>query len=184
MLRFRIQNTPNPKARKYIISEELKAEGKVSYKNSEECSHVPLAHALINMKGVTQIHFFENVLTLTQDGENDWAYIDQKVQEIISEKILSHDIFFKDFNEDVEKAAKKELTGDLLKIDKILDQTIRPSLRMDGGDVELVDLEENILTIKYEGACNDCPSSLSMTLGAIQQIISENFREDIQVVVV
>ena len=185
MLRFRIQNTPNPKARKYITSEELKAEGKVSYRSIEECRHVPLAVLLLELRGVNQIHFFENVLTITQDGSIDWVLLDQAIQDTVSQNILEHDIFFVDHpSSEANKQKKKELSGDLLLIDNILEETIRPSLRMDGGDVELISFEDDILTIKYQGACNDCPSSMSMTLGAIQNILTEKFRETIQVVVV
>ena len=54
---------------------------------------------------------------------------------------------------------------------------------MDGGDVSLLALDDNILTIKYQGACSDCPSSLSMTLSGIESVIRENYRADIQIIV-
>ncbi len=48
------------------------------------------------------------------------------------------------------------------KIQEILDQ-IRPSLQADGGDVELVDVENNIVKVRLTGACHGCPMS-QMTL--------------------
>jgi Fe-S cluster biogenesis protein NfuA len=50
---------------------------------------------------------------------------------------------------------------------KILDalETVRPFLNADGGDVELVSLESNKLTIKLVGACSTCSMS-EMTLKA------------------
>jgi len=48
------------------------------------------------------------------------------------------------------------------KIQEILDQ-IRPSLQADGGDVELVDVEDNIVKVRLTGACHGCPMS-QMTL--------------------
>lgn len=48
------------------------------------------------------------------------------------------------------------------RVDKALD-LIRPSIRMDGGDVELVDVEEGIAKVKMVGACGGCPMS-TMTL--------------------
>ncbi|HDQ22463.1 MAG TPA: NifU family protein [Candidatus Uhrbacteria bacterium] len=49
-------------------------------------------------------------------------------------------------------------------VKKILDK-IRPSLQMDGGDVELVDVDEKtgIVKVKLQGACAHCPMS-QMTL--------------------
>jgi Fe-S cluster biogenesis protein NfuA len=40
---------------------------------------------------------------------------------------------------------------------------IRPSLQMDGGDVELVDIENGIVKVRLTGACGGCPMS-QMTL--------------------
>jgi len=50
---------------------------------------------------------------------------------------------------------------------KILDalDTVRPFLKADGGDVELVSIESNKLTIKLVGACSTCAMS-EMTLRA------------------
>lgn len=40
---------------------------------------------------------------------------------------------------------------------------IRPSLQADGGDVELVDVENGIVNVRLTGACGGCPMS-QMTL--------------------
>jgi Fe-S cluster biogenesis protein NfuA len=40
---------------------------------------------------------------------------------------------------------------------------IRPSLQIDGGDVELVDVENGIVKVRLTGACGGCPMS-QMTL--------------------
>ena len=41
---------------------------------------------------------------------------------------------------------------------------IRPSLQADGGDVELVDVENGIVKVRLTGACGGCPMS-QMTTG-------------------
>lgn len=48
------------------------------------------------------------------------------------------------------------------KVDKALDM-IRPSIRMDGGDVELIDVEAGVARVRMVGACGGCPMS-TMTL--------------------
>jgi Fe-S cluster biogenesis protein NfuA len=50
------------------------------------------------------------------------------------------------------------------KVEKILDE-IRPALKADGGDVELVDVDEKkgIVKVKLVGACHHCPMA-AMTL--------------------
>ncbi len=52
------------------------------------------------------------------------------------------------------------------KIQKALDQ-VRPMLQADGGDVELVDIDEEtgVVNVRLKGACKGCPMS-QMTLKA------------------
>jgi Fe-S cluster biogenesis protein NfuA len=44
------------------------------------------------------------------------------------------------------------------KIEKALND-IRPALQADGGDVELVEVENNIVKVRLKGACAGCPMS-------------------------
>lgn len=48
------------------------------------------------------------------------------------------------------------------KVEKALDK-IRPSLMADGGNVELVDVENGVVKVRLTGACGGCPMS-QMTL--------------------
>jgi len=42
-------------------------------------------------------------------------------------------------------------------------ETIRPALQVDGGDVEFIDFNEGVVTVRMMGACGNCPMSM-MTL--------------------
>jgi Fe-S cluster biogenesis protein NfuA len=53
-------------------------------------------------------------------------------------------------------------TGLLEKVQAELD-LVRPAINDDGGDVELVGVEEGTVRIRFKGACIRCPSS-EMTL--------------------
>jgi Fe-S cluster biogenesis protein NfuA len=52
-----------------------------------------------------------------------------------------------------------------------LDEKIRPYLKSDGGDLDVVGLDGNVLSVHYQGACGSCPSSLSGTLFGIVQLV-------------
>jgi Fe-S cluster biogenesis protein NfuA len=47
-------------------------------------------------------------------------------------------------------------------VEKVLDE-IRVMLRADGGDVELVDVDDGVVKVRLQGACAGCPSA-QMTL--------------------
>ena len=63
------------------------------------------------------------------------------------------------------------------RIQAVLDE-YRPTLYMDGGDVQLLEVDDGgIAHVKMLGACIDCPISLlTMKLG-IQRLLKENFSE-------
>ena len=67
-------------------------------------------------------------------------------------------------------------------IEAILDERIRPYLAGDGGWLEVVELAGNTLKIRYEGACGSCPSSLTGTLMAIENMIKEEIDPEIEVI--
>ena len=73
----------------------------------------------------------------------------------------------------------------LAEINALLDDKIRPYLAGDGGWLEVLELDDNsTLKIRYEGACGSCPSSLTGTLMAIENMIKEEIDPNITVVAV
>jgi len=84
--------------------------------------------------------------------------------------------------EPVRIAAKGGLTSvqRIRKIEAVI-ESIRPNLRMDGGDAELVEVDGNIIYIKMTGACSGCGMA-AMTIGGIQQRLMEELGEFIKVI--
>jgi Fe-S cluster biogenesis protein NfuA len=129
---------------------------------------------------VTQIHFFENVVTITQNGLSDWDALVTKAKSVMHEYMPKHDANFLTSEEEY----RQNLPPELANVEELLDQHIRPHLRMDGGDVQVLSLEGNILTIKYEGACGSCPSSQTGTLEAIRSTLRSEYNPEIEVLTV
>jgi NifU-like protein len=48
-------------------------------------------------------------------------------------------------------------------IQKTVDEVIRPALQNDGGDLELVDIRDDIVEVRLQGSCAGCPGA-QMTL--------------------
>jgi Fe-S cluster biogenesis protein NfuA len=68
--------------------------------------------------------------------------------------------------------------------DEVLDvlDKLRPFLQRDGGDVELVDVEDGIVKLRLMGACGSCPSSTITLKAGIERALLEEV-EDIQDVI-
>lgn len=55
----------------------------------------------------------------------------------------------------------------LARVEAVLDEHVRPGLRADGGDVEVVGIDaDRIVQVRMTGACQGCPSSvMTLTFG-------------------
>ncbi len=53
-------------------------------------------------------------------------------------------------------------------------ELIRPSLQADGGDVKLVDVDENgVVSVELQGACKGCPMSQMTLANGVERILKE-----------
>ncbi len=63
------------------------------------------------------------------------------------------------------------------RVEVVLDDLIRPGLHADGGDIELVDVVGNDITIRLVGACRSCPSSAATLSGGIDRLLRDELPE-------
>ena len=62
------------------------------------------------------------------------------------------------------------------KVEAALDK-IRPTLRADGGDVELVDVKDGVATVRLTGACGGCPMSTMTLRMGVERVIKKEVPE-------
>lgn len=69
------------------------------------------------------------------------------------------------------------------KVERAL-ESIRPALQADGGDIQLVSVENGIVKVRLTGACGGCPmSQMTMTQG-VEQVVKKAVPEIKRVVAV
>ncbi|WP_244946463.1 NifU family protein [Bacteriovorax stolpii] len=174
-----IQPTPNPNALKFILNYPVKNEGNSTYKSPSECGENKLALELFKVRGIDQLHFFENVIAVTKFSYEDWNNVEVGITKALKEFMPSHNPDYNDPNPEADR--RKNLSPELQQIEAILDKTIRPGLQGDGGDIQALTYQDNILMVKYQGACGTCPSSTTGTLEAIKAILRDELNPDIEV---
>ncbi len=65
------------------------------------------------------------------------------------------------------------------KVEELMDKKIKPTIQMDGGDINLVDVDEStgVVKVQLAGACVGCAlSSVTLTLGVERELL-ENIPE-------
>jgi Fe-S cluster biogenesis protein NfuA len=177
MIKF--QGTPNPNALKFITNRELIGDGQnATFKSAAESADLPLAKAICALNNVTQVYFFENTITVTQDGTGNWEIIAEAVKSAMEKHLDDHDSRF----HSAQASEAPGLSPELVKIDEILDRTVRAHLQGDGGDLAVLSYTDHHLYVRYQGACGGCPSAAAGTLQAIQGILRDEFDPEITVI--
>jgi len=69
------------------------------------------------------------------------------------------------------------------KVEAVLAQ-IRPTLQSDGGDVELVVVNDGVVSLKLKGACAGCPMATMTLRQGIERILKEQIPEVKEVIAV
>jgi Fe-S cluster biogenesis protein NfuA len=69
------------------------------------------------------------------------------------------------------------------KIQAALEQ-VRPALLADGGDVQLIDVKDGVVTLRLTGACGGCPMATMTLRNGIERVLKEQVPEVKEVVAI
>jgi Fe-S cluster biogenesis protein NfuA len=62
------------------------------------------------------------------------------------------------------------------KVEEVIEE-IRPNLQADGGDIELVDIEDGVAKVKLKGACAGCPMSTMTVKWGVESFLKKKVPE-------
>jgi len=174
-----IEYTPNPNAVKFVLKEPVTSGGSRSFEGREAAQADPLAAALFDVGHVTSVFFMDRFITVNKDDEATWDDLLKQLAVPIRSAPAVTDAPAPT-NGGVATAPGENPLLD--RINQVLDERIRPGLAMDGGGLEILGLNDHTLTIRYQGACGSCPSSLYGTMMAIEQMLRQDVDPELQVV--
>jgi len=178
-----IEETPNPNAVKFILREAVSNGVARQYGSADLAENDTLAKSLFDIGHVVSVFYMDKMITVEKDDEGDW----DELLPALAVPIRAA--------EAVNGAAAAAAVGGpiaalanddprLLKINEILDEKVRPALMGDGGYLEILGLSDHTLSIRYQGACGSCPSSLTGTLMAIESMLKQEVDPELEVVAV
>jgi NifU-like protein len=70
------------------------------------------------------------------------------------------------------------------KVEKAVDEYVRPMLKQDGGDVEIVDIKDNLVYCRMTGACQGCASANQTLQMLVEQTLKDMVDERVRVICV
>ena len=180
-----IEETPNPNAVKFILREPVSNGVAKQYGSANQAEDDTLAKSLFDVGHVVSVFYMDRMITIEKDDEGDW----DELLPALAVPIRAAEAVT------VSAAAAGAAVGGsiaavtsddprLLQINEILDEKVRPALMGDGGYLEVLGLTDHTLSIRYQGACGSCPSSLTGTLMAIEGMLKQEVDPELEVVAV
>jgi Fe-S cluster biogenesis protein NfuA len=184
-----IEETPNPNAVKFVLKEPVSNGAARSFPNAAEAVDDPLAHSLFDVGHIVSVFYMGNMITVEKEEGEDWDdLLPRLAVPIRAAQAATNGVAAAA----AATAGAGALGGALAevmsedpryaRINEILDERIRPYLASDGGWLEILSLQDNTLTIRYQGACGSCPSSITGTLMAIEGMLKQEIDPELEVV--
>lgn len=182
-----IQETPNPNAVKFILKEPVSYGTSHSFKNADAAADDKFARSIFEVGDVVSVFYMDKMVTVEKTDDADWDEIlpalAVPIREAESVKSTNGNGAAAAVGGAIAAAAGMD-DPIVREIDALLDERIRPYLAGDGGWLEIISFDDKTLRIRYQGACGSCPSSLTGTLMAIENMIKDQIDPDIEVIAI
>lgn len=178
-----IEETPNPNAVKFILREPVSHGVAQQFGSPAQAEKDTLAKSLFEVGHVVSVFYMDKMITVEKDAEGDW----DELLPLLAVPIRAAESVSSNGAAAAVGGAIAAVTSDdprLLKINEILDEKVRPALMGDGGYLEVMGLTNHTLTIRYQGACGSCPSSLTGTLMAVEGMLQQEVDPELEVIAV
>lgn len=165
---LRHEDTPNPDARKFVLAFSLGSASKTWTLEDEGIP--PLFREVLELEGVESLFQLSTFVTVTRTAGTPWLGLTEQITAILSrlEKPSS-------------TASKSYGEGDSLfeRVGRFVLTDVAPFLQADGGDIELLGIENGIVAVRLVGACGTCPSSIATLQGGVERRLKEHFPDEI-----
>ncbi len=184
--------TPNPLATRFHMDCKVVTSGSRSYPDIESAQADHTARRLFELPHVTSVFYVGTTVTVNKDEDGDWSQLLTPIADILEETVISAEDappLDDDFDPHAAGASiqrpadffKLSLEEQILHLNHIFDEMVRPGLAGDGGGLELLGIEGSNVRIHYEGACGSCPSSTSGTLMYIESALQKKAHPELTV---
>lgn len=180
--RMRAERTPNPNSVKWVLSSALLEPGRSAHFETPVAAEVsPLAARLFAIEGVTGVFMAANFVTVTKQPEIEWPTLAQSLVDEIKEFAASGAPSLGPAYE----AANAQQTDEVAaRIQRVLDEEIRPYVAQDGGDVLFARFRDGIVELYMQGSCSGCPSATATLKMGIEARLREAVPEVQEVVAI
>jgi Fe-S cluster biogenesis protein NfuA len=178
--RMHAERTPNPNSIKWVLGRPLVEGGVSAHFASPPAEDVsPLAARIFGIDGVVGVFVASNFVTVTKRGEVEWTDIAQPIVDAIKSRLSEGGAALGPAFEATRSGDSGEIAQ---RIQRILEEEIRPAVAMDGGDIVFAGYRDGRVELYMQGSCSGCPSSTATLKMGIEARLREEIPEVQEVV--
>ena len=183
----KIELTPNTRSVKFILNQTVLDEGSKTLEEGGFLEVDAFAHNMFALDIVDMVYLRENFVSVTLSSADLWVIFKDKIKNIIEADLGKYEegdnevsaSILKDF--DMETYHQLSDDEKVIIVEAVLDESVRPALANDGGGLEVIEVDGQIVRIRYQGACGGCPSSTGGTLRVIENHLRSQLDPNIKV---
>ncbi len=169
------ESTPNPKVMKFVcnklLTKKIHEVKRCSLNNESK-----FINSIFSFDFVEQVFLNNNYISVTLSENSNWDSHVNNFRDFLKEKLEKE----YDFNVDKKEVDKKNSNTPSLdkvsqQIIQIIDEYIKPSVAMDGGNIlfKKYHPNEKLVEVVLQGACSGCPSSTITLKNGIENMLKE-----------
>ncbi len=165
---IKTEETPNPNVLRFVFGFTINTGETISFVNAIEAKQHPLVEGLFTVGGLISVFIGSDFISIGKDEKIEWFLIKPQIISILMDYTLSGSSIFGE-NTEIPSSNDKYANLDLGNTDindpivkqiiDIIDDKIRPSVAMDGGDIIFRGFKDGVVFVSMHGACSGCPSS-------------------------
>tara|TARA_Y100000741_G_scaffold290834_1_gene230958 strand:+ start:2549 stop:3094 length:546 start_codon:yes stop_codon:yes gene_type:complete len=169
------ENTPNPNSLKFLPGKTVSNSGSFEITKKDTTSN-ELVRNLLSVNGVEGIFLGKDFLSINKYDNIPWDEIKHIIISLINDYYSDGKeyVINQDLNEDLKDRDLGEIEK---KIEKILNEKIRPAVAKDGGDIKFIEFSNGIVKVQLQGSCSGCPSSTMTLKQGVQNLLKHYLPE-------
>jgi NFU1 iron-sulfur cluster scaffold homolog, mitochondrial len=183
----KIELTPNPRSVKFILDQTVLDAGSKTIQEGGFLEADAFAHNMFALDIVDMVYLRENFVSVTLISADLWVIFKDKIKNIIEADLGKYEEGDNEVSasmlEGFDLTKYPQLSDDekVIIVEAVLDESVRPALANDGGGLEVIEVDGQIVRIRYQGACGGCPSSTGGTLRVIENHLRSQLDPEIKV---
>jgi len=139
------EETYNPNVRNFYLNIKAFDERKAEYADCVTADASELAQSILKIKGVEKVLILPDMLFVEKNDNADFSFL---APQIMAEIVDFDFAKFQNFD-----FSKQDISA---QINALVEAKIRPFLKADGGDIEVVGFENGTVNVRLQGRCKGC----------------------------